>query len=256
MRLRLFLLAVLVAGLPRSVAAQADGPVSLVITYRARPEARVAFRAWLETKGAAQFARWQAEGVFARAQILFGSLAANAPIDAVAILDFVRYTDSAQWKQVERQFPGGLPPEALQFAAPASAHYADRICYRASASHEPAKAAYLVAFYEVLTDMPKYRDYARGYVEPQMRGWIEAGVLSGYTMLVNQAPLHHPWDALLVLEYTDLAGLARRDDVKKAVRTRLAATDPAWTGWSKDKSEVRKELSLFVADAILFPATP
>jgi len=256
MRLRLFLLAVLVAGLSRSVAAEADGPVSVVITYRARPETRVAFRAWLETKGAAQFARWQAEGVFARAQILFGSLAANAPIDAVAILDFARYTDSAQWKQVERQFPGGLPPEALQLAAPASAHYADRICHGASASREPAKAAYLVAFYEVLADMPKYREYARGYVEPQLRGWIEAGVLSGYTMLANQAPLHHPWDALLVLEYTDLAGLARRDDVKKAVRARLAATDPAWVEWSKDKSDVRKELSLFVADAILLPAAP
>jgi hypothetical protein len=252
--LRCFILGCLIAVLVASAAANADGPASLVITYRAKAETRVAFRTWFETKGAAQFARWKSAGVFADAQILFGSLAANAPIDAVVILDFTRYTDSAQWKQVERQFPGGLPPEALQLATPASAHYADVISRGARATRDPAKAACLVAFYEVLADMSKYRDYARGYVEPQMHGWIESGALSGFTLLANQAPLHHPWDALLVLEYTDLAGLARRDEVKKAVRTRLAATDPVWVEWSKDKSDMRKELSLFIADTIVLPA--
>lgn len=256
MRLWLFLLAVLLAGLPRSVAAEADGPVSLVITYRARPETRVAFRTWLETKGAAQFARWRAEGVFARARILFSTLAASAPVDAVVILEFARYTDSVHWQKRERDYPGGLPPEALQLAAPASAHFGDVIGRGARAGGDPASAVYLVAFYEVLTEQIRYRDYVRGYVEPQMRGWIEAGALSGFTMLANQTPLHQPWDALLLLDYTDLPALARRDAVKKEVRTRLAATDPAWLEWSKDKGAVRKELSLFLADAIPLPAAP
>ena len=256
MRLRLFLLAVLLAGLTRSGAADADGPVSLVITYRARPETRVAFRAWLETKGAAQFARWRAEGVFAGARILFSTLAAGAPVDAVVILDFTRYTDSAPWLKREREYPGGLSPEALQLAAPASAHFGDMISRGAGTGGDPARAVYLVAFYEVLSDLPKYRDYVRGYVEPQMRGWIEAGALSGFTMLANQTPLHQPWDALLLLEYTDLPALARRDEVKKEVRARLAATDPAWLEWSKDKGSMRKELSLFLADSIPLPAAP
>lgn len=256
MRLRLFLLAVLLAGLPRSVAAEADGPASLVITYRARPENRVAFRTWLETKGAAQFAGWKSSGVFAEARILFGSLAATTAIDALVILDFARYTDCAAWKKVEQAFPGGLSPEALKLAAAESAQFADAISRGAAPGRDPTKAVYLVAFYEVPADMPRYRAYARGYVEPQMRGWLEAGVLSGFTLLANQAPLHHPWDALLVLEYSDLAGLARRDEVKRAVRTRLAATDPAWAEWSKDKGDLRKELSLLQADAIPLPASP
>jgi len=236
--------------------AGSDEPASLVITYRARPENRVAFRTWLETKGAAQFAGWKKSGVFTEVQIFFGSLAATSTIDALVILDFARYTDSARWKEVEREHPGGLSPEALKFAAAESSQFAEAISRGAGPGRDPAKAVYLVAFYEVPADMPRYREYARGYVEPQMRGWLEAGALSGFTMLANHAPLHHPWDALLVLEYSDLASLARRDEVKRAVRTRLAATDPNWAEWSKDKGGLRKELSLFMADAILLPATP
>jgi len=230
-----------------------DEPASLVITYRAKPENRVAFRTWLETKGAAQFADWKKSGVFAEAQILFGSFAATATIDALVILDFARYTDSARWKAVERVYPGGLSPEALTFASAESAQFAGTISRGAGTGRDPAQTVYLVAFYEVQTDMPRYREYARGYVEPQMRGWLEAGELSGVTLLANHSPLHHPWDALLVLEYSDLAGLAQRDEVKRAVRTRLAATDPAWVEWSKDKGDLRKELSLFMADAIQLP---
>ncbi len=256
MSLRILVVVLFFAGLSLSGIANSDGPISLVIAYRARPETRVAFRTWLETKGAAQFARWRAEGVFAEIRILFSPLAGNAPVDALVLLDFARYTDSGRWMRLEREYPGGLTPEALQLAAPVSAHLAEGIARGAAARREPGKSVCLVAFYAVLTDMAKYRDYARGYVEPQMRGWIDAGVLTGFTMLANQAPLHDPWDAMLVLEYADLAALARRDEVKKAVRAQLAATDPAWAEWSRDKSDLRKELSLFVAEAIEISALP
>jgi hypothetical protein len=256
MRPGLFLLAVLLAGLPRSGAAEADGPVSLVLTYRARPETRVAFRTWLETEGGAQFARWRAEGVFAGVRILFATLAASAPVDAVVILDFARYTDSSRWQKIERQHPGGLSPAALQLAVPAGAHFADALSRGAAAGRVPTQSVWLLAFYEVLADQGRYRDYARNYIEPQMRGWVEAGALTGFTLLANQTPLHQPWDALLLLEYADLAALARRDQVKQAVRARLAATDPAWAEWSRDKGAVRKELSLFLADAIPLSAAP
>lgn len=256
MKIRRILCLLLLAVLPLPGVAGGERPASLVITYRARPEARVAFRTWLETRGAAQFAGWRKAGVFAEAKILFGSLAATSTIDAMIILEFAHYTDCARWKEVERTHPGGLSPEALSLAAAESAQFADTISHGAGPGRDPTKAVYLVANYEVPSDMPRYRAYVQGYVAPQMRGWIEEGALAGFTLLANQSPLHHPWDALLVLEYSDLPGLARRDEVKREVRTRLAATDSAWAEWSKDKGELRKELSLFMADAINLPATP
>jgi len=59
---------------------EANGPVSLVITYRARSETRVAFRGWLAHAGGAQFARWKQEAAFADYQILFSSFAATSSV--------------------------------------------------------------------------------------------------------------------------------------------------------------------------------
>jgi len=239
----------------RAADAVSNGPTSLVITYRAKPETRVAFRAWLTTRGAAQLAQWQHDGVFADSEILFTSFAATSVFDAIVILHFAHYTDSARWKAIERTLPGGLPAEALALAAPESACYADSLGHGRAEHRDRAQAAYLLTFYEVLADTPKYKNYSAGYTLPQLRGWMEAGVLSGYDLYLNQAPLGKPWDAMLVLEYADLAALARRDEVKTDVRARLAATDPKWLEWSKDKSAIRREFSIVIADAIV-PAAP
>lgn len=255
---RLISLALLLLGSVAAARAQekADGPVSLVIGYRARPESRAAFRSWLATKGAAQFARWKSDGVFADDQLLFGSFAATDTLDAVGILSFDHYTDLARWKEIERTFPGGLSAEALGWAAATSSNLADRIDHGAAARRNPAKAAYVIAFYDVLTDAAKYRDYAHGYTGPQMRGWIDAGVLTAFDLFVNQNPAGAPWGACLVLEYRDLAGLAAREEAKTKVRAQLDASDAAWLAWSKDKSAIRKETGLFIADAITLPAAP
>lgn len=253
MRLRsIFVLLVLgFAGALRLAAV--DSAVSLVLTYRAQPEHRVAFRAWWEGEGGRQFARWRAAGVFANARILFGSIAGNGPVDALVLIDFPRFSDLARWTAIEREFPGGLTADALKLAHPTSAHLAEPIAGAATAA-APAGGVQLVAFYSVSIETARYRDYVRGYVEPQMRGWLEAGALKRYTLLANQAALHDPWDALLVLDYVDYPALARRDEVKRAVRERLAANDPAWAQWSRDKADVRRELSLFLTEAIPLPA--
>ena len=231
-------------------ALEADAPVSLVITYRAKPERRVAFRTWLGTKGREQFAHWRNEEVFAGARILFTSFAASNTVDALVILDFRHYTDSARWKEVEKKFPGGLTAEALSLAAPESASYADVIGRDTTEGRDATKVTYLIAFYELLTDLPRYTKYFEGYTVPQLRGWMKSGALSGYAMYLNQAPLGKPWDDILLLEYTSIAGLARRDEIKADVRAQLAASDPIWLEWSKDKGSIRRELSLVIADLI------
>ena len=253
--LRVVLVFIFSASLIRAADGVTDAPTSLIISYRAKPETRAAFRAWLATKGAAQFAQWQHDGVFSGSEILFTSFAATSVVDAFVILHFGHYTDSARWKTIERTSPGGLPPEALLLAAPESACYADSLGHGQGPQHDPSHAAYMVTFYEVLSDTPKYQSYSAGYTLPQMRGWMDAGVLSAFDLYLNQAPLGKPWDAMLVLEYTDIAALARRDEVKASVRAHLGATDAKWLEWSKDKSAIRREFSLVIADAIT-PAAP
>jgi hypothetical protein len=231
-------------------AAEADSPVSLVITYRARPETRTAFRGWLAHAGGAQFAAWKQEAAFADFHILFSSFAATSTWDAVVILDFTHFSDTARWRRIEQRFPGGLSAEALTLAAPESASLADVISQGSTQAGDAAEGVYLIAAYEVLTDIPKYRQYAAGYTAPQMRAWLEAGALSAFALYLNQNPMGRPWDALLVLKYRDTAALGHRDEIKAKVRERLAVTDPVWKGWSKDKSAIRREFSIVVADEV------
>jgi len=119
--IRVFVLAVttLVVASSQINAADAvtDGPASLVILYRAKPEKRIEFRTWLKKDGAARFAQWKKEGVFADHQVLFSTFGATSTFDAAIILDFTHYTDSARWKEVEKSFPGGLTDDALKLAA-------------------------------------------------------------------------------------------------------------------------------------------
>src|SRR5882724_7637348 len=169
--------------------AVADVRASLVILYRAKPEKRIEFRSWLKKDGAARFAQWKKEGVFVNHQVLFSTFGATSTFDAAIILDFAHYTDSARWKEVEKNFPGGLTDEALKLAAPESTSYADALAHEVSANRDPSKSVYLLTFYEVIADAPKYKKYAQGYVAPQMKGWLAEGALSGYSLYFNHNPL-------------------------------------------------------------------
>lgn len=239
-------------GVPLASFAQeeADGPTSLVITYTAKPETRAAFRAYMEKQGAAQFAQWKKDGVFSNAQILFCAYAGSSAFDLAVILDFRHYTDLARWKEIEKRMPGGLPSEALALGAPDGASFTDVLAHGVAERRDPAKAVYMIASYKVVTDANRYRKYVEAYTVPQMKGWIGAGVLSSYTMYLNQNPAGARWDALLVLEYKDLAGLAQREAVKSKVRAQLAASDAGWKAWSADKGAVRNEIGIAIADAI------
>ena len=232
---------------------EANGPVSIVITYRARPENRADFRQWLETEGGRQFAQWKKAGVVADCQILFSTFAATVSIDAVVILDFPSYTESARWKEVEKKFPGGLNREALRLAAPEATFYAEPLLRGGKKGGDQAKSCYMLAIYDVAASSEKYRNYATGYIEPQMRSWVAAGALSSYRLMFNQAPLGVSWDAILFMEYRDIEALAHRDELKASARVKLAETDPVWLAWSKDKSDIRREKAVLIAEAIPLP---
>ncbi|MBL9215034.1 MAG: hypothetical protein JNG83_06120 [Opitutaceae bacterium] len=253
MRNRFHLLLLLAGlGLGAPAFAGADDPVSLVLTYRARPEHRADFRSWVETEGAAQFAQWRREGVFRDCLLLFTTFATANP-DLVVVLDFARLADSGRWREIERRRPGGLTPEALRYAAPESASYGEAIAHGAAQRRDPARAAYLVITYAYTVDSATYRKYVAGYTVPQMEDWIASGALTAYALYLNHTPYNVPWESLLVLEYADLAGLARRDEIKAAARARLNAADPVFKSYADAKAEIRRDLAMFHADAIPLP---
>lgn len=240
--------------LPRFAAAGtgADAPVSLVLYYQCPPARRAAFRAFLAGPGAGQFAAWKNAGVFAGDTLLFSALANRDAWDAAVILRFNHFTDLARWREIERAHPGGLSAAGLALGSPAGAWTAGVVARGAAAKRDPAQGVYLVIPYALEVDAAQYENYATGYIVPQMDGWMKAGVLSSYALYLNQNA-GGPWDALLVLEYNGLAGLARRDAVKAEVRAALAK-DPAWRFISNDKSGIRRELAPVLADPLAPPA--
>jgi hypothetical protein len=256
MRHRIFtLLLAVVALVPvhRAADQASNGPISIVLTYKARPETRAAFREWVETKGAARFATWKKDGVVADAQLLFSTFASAANPDLVVVLDFARLTDSARWREIERRSPGGLTPEALALAHVESANYGEPLARGAASRRDPARAAYLVVTYATHVSAAEYAKYVAGYTVPQMKEWMAAGPLTAYAMFYNTTSFNTPWDSMLILEYADLAAFARRDEIKWAARAKLNASDPVFKAYTDSKARIRDDRAMFHADAIPLP---
>lgn len=256
MKIRLLpvlLLALSLSAALRSAEPAINGPVSIVLTYKARPEARAEFRTWVETTGAARFAAWKKEGVIADAQLLFSTFASLANPDLVVVLDFARFTDTARWREIERRSPGGLPPEALRLASVESGNYGEPLARALAPKRDAAKAAYLVVTYATHVSAADYAKYVHGYTVPQMKEWMAAGPLTGYTMLYNNTSFNTPWDSMLIMEYADLAAFARRDEIKWAARAKLNATDKVFKTYTDSKASIRDDRAMFHADAILLP---
>jgi len=227
---------------------QPNGPTSLVISYRAKPELRAKFLEYMETSGVAQFEKWKQAAVYRDYQILYSAYAAGSAWDLAVILNFDHYSDTERWQEIEKHWPGGLSPEALAMAAPQSSTLADLVAH-ADGKRDTSKAVYMLLRYEVLVDAGRYLKYVDGYVAPQFKGWLREGALTGYWIYVPQNP-GGPWSAFMVLEYADSQALGRREVVKNKVRAELAAGDPVWKAFSDDKTAVRKELEASVYRAI------
>lgn len=224
------------------------GPTSLVITYTSTAQHRAAFRDYLEREALPQFDRWKSEGVFKEYQLLFSWFSGSNTWDAMVVLDFARYADIARWKAVDRKSPGGLSPAGLVLASPSSAYLADPVWHKEAADRNPDKAVYFVVPYQY-SSVGEYKAYAQAYVLPQFDGWIKDGALAGYTVYLSHHTASKPWDALIVQEYRDIDGIARRELVKNKVRAELSS-NPEWKKASDGKEGRRTEEEITIADAI------
>lgn len=252
-------IAILLLVAPHAADAQIknSGPMSIIIAYKSPPEKRAAFRAHMETVGVRQFEQWKNAGVFKDYQMFGASFAGQriGNLDVAVILDFTSFAETARWKAIDKRMPGGLSPAALALGHAEHLTLVYAVGHGAAKVRNRAKAAYVLGLYEAVVDDATYIQYARGYVEPQMKGWLEEGAMSAYTMYIaqpGQNPTAAPFTFLLAMEYTDMASLAHSDVIKEKVRERLKL-DPVWKAFSDDKGTKRKARGFVLADAILVP---
>ncbi len=232
-----------------------EGPMSIFITYQCAPDKRAAFRAHMGGAGVNQFEKWKKEGVFKDYLVLFSAYvnSGDTAPDMLVRLDFDRYVDSAKWKVVERTTPAGMSPEALRLCAPVTTYLADLNFHGGpTAKRDLSKAVYLWIPYHLEKGIgkPTYKKYFETYVKPQNEGWIAEGALSWWGVYFNQHNTGRPWDMIFLYEYSDIAGLARRDQVKEAVRVKLR-NDPVWKKASDEKQSIRIEDQVIIMDPIL-----
>jgi hypothetical protein len=251
-------LTLLVAGMCTATApnvlaqAEVNGPTALIITYRAKPEARVKFRSIMQGEGVAQFEQWKKAGVFASYQALFTAYAGDSVPDMFLVVRFSHFSDLARWQKIEESFPGGLPVDAQSLASADTSSTADIVKER-HAAPTTKESQFFVLEYDVLVDMPKYTNYVLGYAVPQFDAWEKTGALSSYASYVNQNPAGAPWSSFIVLEYKDLQALAAREVIKNKARAELAVSNAEWKKWSDDKTAMRKEKAAIPVRALNQP---
>ena len=232
-----------------------EGPMSLFMTYQCPAASKAAFRAHMSVTGVNQFEQWKKNGVYKDYLVLFSSFVnsgATAP-DMLVRLDFAKYVDSAKWKIIERTTPAGMTAAALALCTPVTSYLAD-LNYegKPSANRDLSKAVYLWIPYHLEKNVSKgqYKKYFEVYVKPQNDAWLADGALSWWGVYLNQHNTGSPWDMIFLYEYTDIAGLSRRDNVKEAVRTKLK-DDPVWKQASDNKQSLRIEDQVIIMDPIL-----
>ncbi len=230
----------------------AGGSLQLVITYRCPPPRRAAFRQFMTQGGIQRFERWKMDGMLKDYRVLFNWFSDVDTWDAIAVLTFPSYVQIARWKEIERINPGGLPRDALDIAWPVNTYFTDLAWHGAAeGAYDRAHGVYLVIPYDY-TGLAEYKDYASGYLIPQVKAWMREGILGGYDLYLNRFPAGKPWDALLILEYKDMDAFSRRDEVDAKVKAQLRS-DPAWRAISESKQKAGTERESVVADTLILP---
>lgn len=231
---------------------QNKGPRTLVVHYRADPTDRAAFRAFMAGPHAAFLRNLKAEGKIEGFRTLFSWYAQPFAWDALVELRFRDFAALGEWNRLEQTMPGALSPAGLKLGRPVQTVLADAGWAGGSngADTEARRSVYYVIPY-TYQNAREYTDYVAGYGVPQYEGWLKAGLLSGFEVLMNRHPVGDPdpWDALLILRYRDQDSFGRRQRILEEVRQGLRQ-QPAWLAWHERKANIRSEAENSIADLI------
>lgn len=227
-----------------------SGMKGLVIEYKVAPANRPALYTYMQEHGLDQLEQWKREGKLKDYKVLFGRYADSPVWDMMTVLDFADVAQASRWKEIERTMPAGLAPQALALVTAVETNPVDQWF---EGGHSKRNGVYLVIPYDYLVSTEKYVSYVEGYLLPQVNGWIKDGALSRYNFYIGRYAVSRHWSSLLVLEYNGDEGIGAREKATAQVRASLAATDPVWATWSKDKSTIRNARQYILADELRKP---
>ena len=228
------------------------GPRTIVITYRCEVAKRPAFREYMLKTGVNRFEQWKRDGIFEDYRIVFNRVSDQATWDAMAVLTLRTYTDMDRWRDIEAETPGGLTSDGLAIATPTNTYSMDVLWHGSAQPPVPrGKTVFFMIPYDYYPhSIEEYVKYAETYVMPQIRGWMQEGVLANYAIYLNRYATSRPWKVLFVLEYKDSASFGARELTMAKVRARLKE-DPKWKALSDAKQSIRLERETVVADELL-----
>jgi len=157
----------------------------------------------------------------------------------------------SKWKTVEQTSPGRLSQVALTFVTSAATYAIDRVRYAASTQPQSSKkeSVFLIVPYDYSVSADQYVLYLDGYVLPQLKGWMQEQVLSGYDIYMARYAADRPWSSLFVLEYADDEALGKRESVVAKVRSQLQG-NAEWRALSEHKQSVRVDKEAIIADQL------
>ncbi|HJP68304.1 MAG TPA: hypothetical protein VJ846_05325 [Sphingomicrobium sp.] len=215
----------------------------LAIAVQVRPAERQALRAVLYRDQTAVLKKWRADGLITGYRLLFGRYSDATQWDAFEFLNFRDETELARWRKAAKEpFGRGV----LALAQKIETTPGETVRAEGKRSRNPAV---LVIPYQLMVPPPEYVAYLDGYTIPQFRGWMKAGILDGYDVVMSSYPAGRPWSALITLRYHDDIALGRRDEIVQATRAALSA-DRAWKALADSKKGIRSEGVLTVADEV------
>jgi hypothetical protein len=225
--------------------------LTLAIGYRCNPDQRVALRQKMLDGGVARFEQWKKQGVLADYHILLNSHLDSETYDMVSLLTFKTYSDIVRWKDIEKEYPGGLTSDALCLIVSAVTYPLDAIRHAASKDvPERGHSVYFIIPYDCLIPTDDYVTYLNAYVIPQVTGWIGENVLAGYTIYLARYPTSRPWSSLFVLEYRDSDVFGKREATVAKIREKLKS-NPTWLAASESKHKVRVEKQTIIAEELI-----
>jgi DNA-binding Lrp family transcriptional regulator len=235
--------------LKQGLAWRDHGANTLITTLHVEASDRSKMRAILAKDGVARMERLKAQGILRRYRILF-SRYADSNWDAMLVLDFASDKALASWKAVEADSPAGLPPDAAKLAKDVQTQLVDMVLGDTIPSKpgDPAPV-FLAVPYDVIVSNDDYIRYAHGYIGPQTKEWVKAGIVGTYDLYVSRFPVGRSWSSMVFYAYKGDAGLAQRDAVSQTAHDRLMQNE-SWKTWNDGKMKLRSERAPVIADIL------
>lgn len=241
-------LCLLAAGAATAAEAEA-GRISLLVTYKSRPENRPAFRDHLQGPGLAQLNSWKAAGLFTDHLLLFNVDVEQEAWDALLLLHFDSWAQYARWKQNERASPAGLAPATLKLTSSISSSLSELAWHGTRPAPEATKTPVFFVRPYFFQDRNLYRRFFEAYNDPQLEAWLRTGAVTSYRVLMNQNPTGGTWGAMFIYEYPSWEAANARDDVKEAVGPELRIL-PAWELLGETKGAIRTSGRVTLAERL------